>query len=74
MSDMNDMTEGTITNCVGNTELRGEVDRSDKEPPQRSSLAGWETGPTRFTLRFNQDAWAVSHKGWKCRLAHIAGI
>lgn len=68
MSDKYDMTECTFTSFVGNTELRGEVDRSEKEPPQRASLAGWETEPARFTPRFNQDARAVSHKHWKCRL------
>lgn len=57
---MYDMTEGTFPNFMGNTELREEVDRSGKEPPQRASLAGWETGPTRFTPRFNQDMCAVS--------------
>lgn len=72
MSDMYAMTEGTFTNFVGNTELRGEVDMSGKEPPQRASLAGWETAPTRFTPRFNQDAHAVSHRDWKCGLAHTA--
>lgn len=61
-----------LYNFVGNTELRVKVDRSEKEPPQRSSLAGWETGPTRFTPRFNQDAHAVSCKAWKCELAHTA--
>lgn len=61
-----------LYNFVGNTELRGEGDRSEKEPPQRSSLAGWETGPTRLTPRFNQDAHAVSRKAWKCELAHTA--
>lgn len=65
---MYDMTEGTFTNFVGYSELRGEVDRSEKEPPQRASLAGWETGLARLPPRFNQDACAVSHKGWKCRL------
>lgn len=57
---------------MGNTELRGEVDRSEKEPPQRASLAGWETGPTGFTPRFNHDAHAVSRKAWKCGLAPAA--
>lgn len=51
MSDMYDMSEGTFTNSVGNTELRGGVDRSEKEPPQRASLAGWETGPARFDTK-----------------------
>lgn len=46
---MDDKTVCTFTNFVGNTELGGDVDRPEKEPPCRSNLAGWETGPTRFT-------------------------
>lgn len=75
MSNMYDMTEGTFTNFVGNSELRGEVDRSEKEPLQRGSLAGWETGPTRSTqgltrihvqphIRFGSSGWHTQ----QCRL------
>lgn len=35
-------------------------------------MAGWETGPTRFTPSFNQDAHAVPRKAWECELAHTA--
>lgn len=38
MSDMYDMTEGTFTNFVGNSELRGEVGRSEKEALDRKSV------------------------------------
>lgn len=75
MSDMYDMTEGTFTSFVGNSELRGEVGRSEKEAPQRGSLAGWEIGPTRsaqgLTKVHVQCLIRVGSAGWctqQCRL------
>lgn len=50
---------------MGNTEVGGEVDRPEKEPPHRANLADWDTGPTRFAQRFNQDTCDVLHLGWK---------
>lgn len=69
------MTEGNFTSFVSNTELRGEEDRSEKEPPQRASLAGWETGPRRCTHGLTKmhmqshirlESWAGTHSsaGW----------
>ena len=46
---MDDKTECTFTNFVGSTELGGDLDRPEKEPPHTANLAGWKTGPTRFT-------------------------
>lgn len=45
---MDDKTECTFKYFVYNSELGGEVDRPEKEPPRIANLAGWEAGPTRF--------------------------
>lgn len=45
---MDDKTDCTFTNFMGNTELGGEVDRPERGPLHRANLAGWKTRPTRF--------------------------